>query len=285
MSTMRGLAPRVAVVALALAWPVAPGATPQAEASVLERFDFGGGARKQGRLPRALHEASGLATTADGRVFVHGDERGLVAQVDPCTGVVVKAFTLGSPPVRGDFEGIAIAGDRFFLITSLGILYETREGANGAAMPFTMTDTGFGNACEIEGLAWDAPDRALVVGCKTPRTGAFRDRVTLLRWSLDRGAPAAPPQLGVPMGDVARKGFAPSAVERDAKTGHLLVVAGQQRELVELSAPGRVVAARKLDRDWHAQPEGLTLVGDSLLVVADEGGERRATITCYRRVR
>ncbi|MGQ0646367.1 MAG: hypothetical protein ACT4P7_02280 [Gemmatimonadaceae bacterium] len=275
-------------VMMSMAAPVMAQEKGKAE-SILESFDLRGSAATHARLPRGLQEVSGLAVTGDGRVFAHGDERGVISQVDPCTGTVQKAFSLGKPATVADFEGIAIAGERFFLITSTGILYETREGANGDVVPFTRLDTGFGKFCELEGLAWDSADRTLLIGCKTPAIPALRNRMTLVRWSVDRRAPASPP-LSIPLAALAAAGvksFHPAAVEREARTGHILIVAGRQRQLLEVTAQGVVIATRSLNRQRHGQPEGLTLLGDSVLVIADEAGTGggRAAITCYRRGR
>ena len=46
-------------------------------------IDLGSSPASQVQLPAELHEISGLAVTADGRVFAHGDEDGTVYQLDP----------------------------------------------------------------------------------------------------------------------------------------------------------------------------------------------------------
>jgi len=275
---------------LALTAADATSSAPQAQsAALLDKFDWREKSATHAKLPRALQEISGLAVTPDGRVFAHGDERALVVQIDACAAKAVKAFSLGAPPVLGDFEGIAIVGERFFLITSIGQLYEFREGADGAAVPFTVRDTGFGKVCEIEGLAYEPGDRVLLVGCKQPARREPRGEISILRWSLDRAALADPPSLTIPLGDVIKrlggKSFHTSSIERDARTGHYLLVAGPERTLVEVTAKGAVVNARALRRQLHPQPEGLTLVGDSLLVIGDEGANGRASITCYHKAR
>lgn len=248
--------------------------------SIIDRFDLSARGAARVALPGNLREVSGLSSDPNGRLFGHADERGVVSRIGLCSGTVEAAFWLGSPPVRADFEGMAIADGRFFLITSTGQLYETRGSVNGAAVPFTVVETGWGNACEVEGLTWDAAGRVLVAGCKEPRSGRSRG-VTFLRWSVDAKAPAAPVTLTLSGG----RRFRPSAVEFDATTGHYLAVAGPERQLVEFTAAGAVVAVRPLDRQMHQQPEGLALVGDSLLVIGDEGGGKRGTLTCYRRKR
>jgi uncharacterized protein YjiK len=251
-----------------------------AEPSALGRFDLSVRAARRSALHRDLREISGLAVTPDGRLFAHNDEQGVVSELVPCRGDIVKRFAIGRPPVRDDFEGIAIAGDRFFLVTSTGRLYETREGANGAFVTFRAIDTGFGRTCELEGLAFEPRDRVLLVGCKRPLRGPSRGRVTLFRWSLDRGAPATPPSITVPLdGD-----FRVTSVELDARTGHLVLAAGPQRLLSEMTS-SRALLTRRLDPKLHGQPEGVTLIGDSLLVIADEGSTGPAMLTCYPRSR
>jgi uncharacterized protein YjiK len=275
---------------LALATAGATASAPQAQsAALLDKFDFREKSATHFMLPRALQEISGLAVTSDGRVFAHGDERAIVVQIDACAAKAVKSFALGAPPVRGDFEGIAIVGERFFLITSNGQLYEFREGPDASAVPFSVRDTGFGKVCEIEGLAYDPGDRVLLMGCKQPLGREERPAINVLRWSLDRSAAAEPPSLTIPLGDVGKKvegkAFHTSAIERDSRSGHYVLVAGPERVIAEVTAKGSFVVAHELRRALHPQPEGLTLLGDSLLVIGDEGANGRASITCYRRQR
>ena len=281
---------RVMGVLLLVLVSAAPSSTQgRTPAAVLELFDLRPRAAVQGKLPNALQEVSGLAATADGRVFAHGDEHAVIAQIDACAAKVSKAFALGKPPLHSDFEGIAIAGERFFLITSSGFLYEFREGADGAAVPFSVMDTGFGKVCELEGLAYDSSERTLLSGCKETARPELRSQLVVLRWSLDRRAPAVPPSLTVPLSDVVKasgtKGFRTTSIERDALTGHYILVAGPERAMIELTTKGVVIGGRALKRELHPQPEGVTLVGDSILVIADEGDTGRGVTTCYRRAR
>ncbi|HSH75825.1 MAG TPA: hypothetical protein VLA09_09090, partial [Longimicrobiales bacterium] len=92
----------------------------QQATTLLDRHDFG---RRSARfdLPGRLDEISGLAVTTDGRLFGHDDERAVVHEIDPGAGAVEKRFSLGDPPLRGDFEGIAVVGERFFMVTSGGL--------------------------------------------------------------------------------------------------------------------------------------------------------------------
>ncbi|HWA62901.1 MAG TPA: hypothetical protein VG939_16085, partial [Caulobacteraceae bacterium] len=121
----------------------------------------------QWRLPKRLREISGLAATPDGRVMGHDDEAGVIYEIDVATGETVKRFCLGQPPIKGDFEGLAIAASgEFYLTTSGGRVHRFREGEAGAVVPFETFETGLRRTGEIEGLAWCDGEDALILACK-----------------------------------------------------------------------------------------------------------------------
>ena len=49
----------------------------------------------QVKLSNQLKEISGLASSNDGRIFGHDDEEGVIHQIDPSNGEIVKRFQLG----------------------------------------------------------------------------------------------------------------------------------------------------------------------------------------------
>jgi hypothetical protein len=253
-----------------------------AELPLLDRFDLSREGAVQAQLPLGLREISGLAVAPDGRVLAHADERGVVSQIHICDGTVEKSFSLGSPPVRDDFEGIAIADGRLFLITSAGRLYESREGANGAIVPYTALETGFGSSCEIEGLTWDPVSRTLVTGCKQALVAGRPGQITFLRWSVDGRAPATPPSLTLTVTGPTTRRFRPSAVEYNMGSRKLHRGCWSGALDAGVHCHGRGGRITTTNRQLHRQPEGLALLGDSLLVIADEGAGKRGTLTCYR---
>lgn len=257
-------------------------------ASLLERYDLGSPAARS-KLSRSLDEISGLAVAADGRLFAHADERAQIFELDRATGRIVKRFSLGAPAVRGDFEAIALAGDRIVLATSDGVLYAGPEGSDGEAVPFTVTRTGVGRSCEVEGMAYEPADRSLLLACKAARSRAVHGYLTVFRWSLDRRALAPEPALRVPLtritGPLRLAEFHPSELVRDPVTGHYLVLAARARALAEVTPDGRLVRGARLRADLHRQAEGLAIGRDGSLLVADEGAGGCATLTTYVRGR
>lgn len=257
--------------------------------SVLAGYAMASGGDTHWELPKELGEVSGLATTPDGRVFAHGDERALILQLDVPGQRVVKTFAMGRNGVPGDFEGIAVVSGRFWLVTSDGMLYESAEGENGGWVPFRIYDTGVGAQCEVEGLAYDPTSAALMIACKEPRVPALRGQIVVFRWSIARRALLPRGTLRLRSNTLARSAgvsnFHPSGIERDSATGHWLLVAARQRAIVEITPAGELVGGVALVRRRHRQPEGIAIGSGRTLLIADEGGGRRGMLTVYRRAR
>jgi uncharacterized protein YjiK len=241
-------------------------------------------------LPPLFREISGLALTGDGRLLFHNDEQALLAALDPDRGWILGTYRLGSPPVRGDFEGVAVAGQRLFLVTSDGVLYETvvpppSENRGEFVLRYRIHTTGLGERCEVEGLTYDPTDDTLLFACKTPRQKSLRDAFTVFRWSLadERLAPAD--QISVPLDELKKgrpgKEFRGSGLDRDPVSGRLLAIAGADRAIAEFDAAGAVLATRALPAR-HRQAEGIVVTRDGRLIISDEGGRSAGgAVTVY----
>jgi uncharacterized protein YjiK len=284
-ATLFALLVVLSVPASVLAW-ISPFQTTE---PALARYDLSPDAGVEVKLHRALQEVSGLAVSLDGRLFAHHDERAILYQIDPETGGILKAFSAGFMGVPGDFEGIAIAGDRFFLITSDGQLVEFREGEDGSSVEYQVHVTGLGARCEMEGLAFDPAEGVLLLPCKTARDRVLEDYIVVFVVPLDTLEPAVLPRIFCPLEelkamDVDDK-FHPSAIEVHPETGSILLVAAREEALLEFSPQGRLLAAKELKRKSHPQPEGLAFLPDGTLVLADEGQGERGRLTRYPRLR
>jgi uncharacterized protein YjiK len=238
-------------------------------------------------LPNHLYEISGLALTPDGRVFAHDDERAEVYQLDYIHQSIAKRFRLGDPVVRGDFEDIAISdAGQFFLITSDGLLYSFSEGADRARVEYQQTDVGLRQICEIEGLAFVRADESLIIACKTNYTAPMRHSIALYKWSLrDRRLRLWLNLPETPIDDaLGLRGFHPSAIALDPRSGRMIVLAAREHAMIELSATGALLAERSLG-DEHRQAEGVVVLSNGDLLLSDEGAGGRALLTRYPRGR
>jgi uncharacterized protein YjiK len=290
---------RIGTVGLAAVATLSCGSRPAPGEGMLARYRLDRAPTSRVTLPAELHEVSGLAVTGDGRLFAHGDEHGVVYQVDPATGEVVKRFSLqpgaqqvdlgkksSDGRVTGDFEDLAIVGDRFFLVTSNGALVEFREGPDGGAVPFTAYPTSLADGCEVEGLAHDPASDALLLLCKQMKDKAARHRVEIYSWSLRDRRLEAKPRLTVPFTSLApltgAKAFNGSALVFMPGGRSLAMVAGPQQVFAEIGLDGRPLTGGSLDRAAQPQPEGMAFLPDGTLLVSSAGGKGQASIGAYQ---
>jgi len=239
---------------------------------------------RQWQLPGRLREISGLALTSDQRLLAVTDEEAVVYELDYETGAIIKAFALGNPAVRGDFEGIAVIEQRVWLMTSDGQLFVTSEGGDGERMQYDSFETGLGDYCELEGLAQDVGKNALILACKKPRSkdGAMK----LFTVALAGNKPLQEAVIELPEADIARKidkrHVRPSGIAIDPSSGSYVLVAANHGALFIVSPDGALIDAIILPgRNRHRQAEGIEITADGRLLIADEGGNGRARLAVY----
>jgi uncharacterized protein YjiK len=232
-------------------------------------------------LPGRLDEVSGLATTPDGRLFAHDDERGRVHEIDPGSGEVGKRFDLAGGEVGDDFEGLAVVGERFFLVSSRGLLYEFREVGDREETQYRVTDSGVGATCEIEGLDYHPASDALLLACKASTSAP--GSIVVHRLPLDPAAPR-PPSIVVERSALAALGldpdFAPSSIAVDPG-GTLVLASATTEALLEVDTTGAALSGVRLPRGRHQQPEGLAFGPGGALLVADERNGADPKLTAY----
>jgi len=256
------------------------------EANVLDRYSLDAERRVQWGLPNRLKEISGLAVTSTDRLFAHNDERAVIYEIDIPGQRIAKEFGLGDPVVRGDFEGLFVLEDRFFLVTSDGVLFESFEGDDEERLDYNMYVTGAGRLCEVEGLSANIERTHLLLACKTPRSRELRSSVTLLPWSIEERRLAPEAMIRLPLDAfterVKGKEFNPSGLSRAPDSDHFLVVAARQNAIAEISLDGRLLGIMSLDKGRHQQTEGIAFLSDGTLILADEGTGQRGRLTFYR---
>ncbi|GEM_PF-226043 len=252
----------------------------------LESYDLEVEDTPQWKLPGRLEEISGLAMTADNRLLAHNDEKAVIHEIDYINGVIVNEFQLADikDPVTDDFEGIATAEDKVYLVTSSGRLYECREGTAEESVLFNVYTTGVGRDYEIEGLTYDESHRALLLMCKDARNEDLKDQLVIYFWSIDKKHLMEDAHIVIPVIEFSRhideKNFQPSGIERHPVSGNYFVVAARQKAIAEITPTGQVVAAKQFPHG-HRQAEGITFTANSTLIVADEGAGKKARLTLY----
>ncbi|MEO7823455.1 MAG: hypothetical protein ABIS15_07600, partial [Gemmatimonadaceae bacterium] len=197
-------------------------------------------------LPVELKEISGLAVTANGNLLAHNDEQGRVFVIDPKRGVVLKQFMLGKGDLRGDFEAIAVSDSEIFMLVSNGTIYRFREGADGQSVPYTTIDTKLGRECEFEGIAVDRAKQIVLLACKNVSKKGPKGKLVIYRWSLQGGPMQKPSMLTVPLaqliGPNGWKTLHPSDMAIDPVTKNYVLIASQEKALIEITPDGGVVS-------------------------------------------
>ena len=250
----------------------------------LDHYALNSASLSQWKLPKRLREISGLELTADGRLLAICDEAAIVYELDYVEGGISKAFALGRPVERGDFEGIAVLDDLVYLVTSSGRLFVTREGADGDSMTFETYETGLRKTCEIEGLAADAQSDSLLIACKEKKRKD--DKLSVFAWSPSTKSVMAEKTIALPEKEIAKrldkKRISPSGIAVEPATGNLFIIAARERAIMELKADGDLIDAIILPlAKRHRQPEGIALTRDGDLLIADEGAGKRAVLSIY----
>ena len=271
-----------AVVLFGLVAPAAASAQDGAVQGALARYDF---SQRSGRMELSdpLTEVSGLALGPDGGLYAHADERAWVHRFDLDGPVETQRFMLGDQTARDDFEGIAFVGDRLFMVSSRGLLYESRSGADREEMPYRMTDLGLSGRCEAEGLEYLAARDELLVACKTAIPDGAHIIIHRVPISIDA---ARPDPIRVSRDRLDEEGlprkFRPSGIAWDAEAGTLLIVSGRDEALIEISMDGELIGGVELSRNRHPQTEGIVVGPDGTLWLADEANGRPPRLTWYR---
>lgn len=242
--------------------------------------------QSQWKLPKRLQEVSGLALAPDGRLFAVDDEQAVIYQIDYTNGRLLKAFAVGEPVLRGDFEGIAYLNAHLFLITSQGMLLQVDEGEDGDRVAHRKIDTGLGEQCEIEGLAQDIQNARLLIVCKKLRKKALIETLAIFAWHPGSAGVDIDDRIDIPLDKVLKStrtdDFNPSGIAVDPVSGSILIVAARQRAVVELDQNGRFVSAIMLSpAKWHRQAEGIEISASGQLIISDEGGRSKARLTVY----
>lgn len=239
---------------------------------------------QQWKLPQELREISGLALTTDQRLLAIADEEAAVYELDYRNGALVKVFALGSPTVRGDFEGIAVLGEAVWFMTSNGRLFVSREGEDGERVSFAEYDSGAGEYCELEGLAANVQAASLLLACKKPVSS--RDPLKIFTVPIVDGRPVDLTGTELPEAAIAAKlnmaHTRPSGIAIDPATGNWILVAANHAALISVTPDGTLIDAIILPgKTRHRQAEGIAISTDGLLLIADEGGGGRARLAVY----
>ncbi len=233
-------------------------------------------------LIKPLKEVSGLAVSATGDLIAHNDELAKTWHISVVDGAIMKSleFKHVGRSFLGDFEGVARVGEATWMINSRGYLFRTIPGEDFVA----VYDTRLGRKCEVEGLAWWRQRNALLIACKRTSGKKLKGKAVLFTWSLETHTPERG-RITIDLKELKKihdlKTFRPSGVAVRDDGSELLVLSSKARAIAVLSAEGDLLRVHKLNKTYHPQPEGIAILADGTLVIADEGENGPGTLSLY----
>ena len=239
------------------------------------------------KLPAELNEISGLVYSEDNHIIAHNDEEGIIYKIKLPSGEVVNKFILGDKVFRKDFEGIAIVEDTLFLVTSNGVLYKYPEFATENFTEFEKIKTGLKAENNVEGLCYDEDTKSLLLACKDKPGKGYKGYKAVYSFNLEKMILENKPRFLISTKKLkdkfSIKEFSPSGIVKHPVSGNFYIISANIRAIIEISPDGKILAAVKLDKKYHKQPEGITMLPDGSLIIADEGNGGKGFITIINR--
>jgi len=250
-------------------------------------------------LPPQLSEVSGVTDISDTELGCVQDEDGLVFVYDLGRQQVTRTIRFGPP---GDYEGIARAGSRLFVLRSDGVLFEI-QGLSGT--PPVRIHVLRLPASDIEGLCHDPRHGRLLVAPKSSlgKGRALEDMRAIFAYGLDKAALQPDPLLALSVnairtfagrqvaGQQQKKAgkprpalrFMPSAIAVHPATSEIFVVSAVDRALATFDRSGQVTGYASLDPGLFRQPEGLAFLANGDLVITNEAAGQKPTLLLFTR--
>ncbi|MCY2957238.1 MAG: SdiA-regulated domain-containing protein [Planctomycetota bacterium] len=248
-------------------------------------------------LPAELREISGITAIDANTVACVQDEKGAIYFFDLREGRVVRRAKFGP---KGDYEGLAVVRDEFFVLRSDGVLLRLQAVDDRFEIVQTI-ELHIGQK-EFEGLACDRDGKQLIIAPKSVAKDE-QDVRTLFAVDLAKlelfAAPllslrvaavaVAARQLGVTLASkVTDKGklkldlsLRLSEVAVAPDTGDFWLLSGADRTMLVVDRAGKVKGLHQFAEATLAQPEGATFLPNGELVIASEGVDRDAVLHIY----
>lgn len=243
-------------------------------------------------LPGSLMEISGLSWLNDSTLACVQDEAGIIYFFNLNQGSVTERHRFSG---SGDYEGIQIVEDQFYILKSNGNIYHhslTHQTTEDIKTPLD----GRNNA---EGLGFDSSGNRLLIACKG-RAGLEGKRVkgkAVYSYNLSEGFDVNP-VFHITPGDLEvwnarqdlplrltkrRKAFMPSAIAVHPETTEIYLVANVGKLLIVLEPMGAIKYCVPLSPRIFRQPEGMCFGNNGDLFIANEGQDGSGRIHVFRK--
>ncbi len=249
------------------------------------RYEIEKGTPRVYELAKPLKEISGIAFVPGGALLAHNDEDAAVFLLDPANGTITKTIALEHAGGKGDFEDIAVAGNRVFIVRSDGALFAFDYPVAGDVASCERYETGLTARHNVEGLCYDPATDALLLACKEWPGSGMKGMRAVYSFSMRDMALHSKPRFTLALNKITAHTsggeFMPSGIAWNQHTGTFFVIAARGNAILELAADGRIISQSQLPVKLHRQPEGIAIHPDGALYIANEGANGKAVLTVY----
>jgi uncharacterized protein YjiK len=246
-------------------------------------------------LPGILHEISGITEIDNSTIACIQDENGILVIYDLSKNSIREYFTFHG---NGDYEGIARAGNKIFVLRSDGILYEIPD-YKSAGLTSILYKTEI-PAKDNEGLCYYKKNNMLLIGPKSNIEGKKINKRAIYGYSLETKRLLDNPvikfdleaikeyatenKLDLAVTNKKKEKSEPkielrtSAIGIHPVTNKLFLISGVEQILFVFDLDGNLEYMEKLDPKLFNQPEGITFLKNGDMLISNEGGPGNATL-------
>jgi hypothetical protein len=248
-------------------------------------------------LPAELNEISSNVLIDENRMACVQDNDGIVFIYNLKTKSIEQRITFAG---KGDYEGLAVVGDTYYVSRGDGFLYEIRTGSKDKPV-VTTYDLAFGIENDTEPLFYDRKGNRLLIGTKEKdlsggdgkgvysfdlRTKKLSpERVMAISSSYADNKEAANDHDDENMknteqnedgdkngGKNNKNEVKPSEIAIHPN-GDVYVLDGPRSELFIADTTGKIKSSYQLDKKIFPQPEGMCFGPSGDLFISSEGGK------------
>jgi uncharacterized protein YjiK len=256
-------------------------------------------------LGEKLNEISGLVYSKPShQLMAVNDEVGVIFGLSQMDGKIIEQIEFGK---KGDYEGIALAGDKICVVESKGHIHIVTKSRQGYSSEVINTPLKSEN--DVEGLTYKSDDNLLILACKgQPSIEAntkhksvkafygydlecqklneeplflIEDASLIQHFSRDERFDALPKYKRKDFENRLLK-FSPSALAWHMESKQFFILSSVGKLLVITDAKGNIRKIEFLNEKLHSQPEGICFSDAETMYISNEGRNLLAKILVYQ---
>lgn len=211
------------------------------------------------RLEKKLDEISGLTFVNENTLACVNDEKGNIYWIDLVSKNQFKYIDFKD---EGDFEGIQIVGENYYVLKSNGDLYLVEP--NSKSTKYNLFEKGY----EFEGLTLHEKRNSLLIACKIHDSNEKDEFLWIFEFDLESKRIKDSPYLKINK-KVIHKNFRPSGIAIHPN-GNLFIISGVSNRIAEFTTELELLNLVKLPEFKFPQIEGICFGKNGTLFLSSE---------------